>query len=79
MTDAFVDFAKLNRSMKRIDSIMISSNCRKIYRLEIIYSCVANMVKAIHCTGEDELLAGLIHYIDEDDRNNTIYRALDLK
>ena len=30
MADAFVDFAKLNRNTKRMDSVMISSNCRKM-------------------------------------------------
>ena len=75
MAEAFVDFAKLNRTMRRMDSAMISSNCRKMSRLEIIYTCVANMVKAMHRTGEEELLAGLLHYLDEDDKNNTIYRT----
>lgn len=74
MADAFVDFAKLNRNMMRMDSAMISSNCRKMSRLEIIYTCVANMVKAMHRIGEEELLTGLLHYLDEEDRNNTIYR-----
>lgn len=75
MADVFVDFAKLNRNMKRMDSAMISSNCRKMSRLEIIYTCVANMVKAMHRTGEEELLTGLLRYLDEDDKNNTIYHA----
>jgi len=64
---------KINPCMKRMDSLMIASNCKKMTRLEILYTCMSNMVKAIHRTGEDTLLIGIEHYLDEDDHNKVIY------
>ncbi|MBK5262569.1 MAG: hypothetical protein JJE17_08375, partial [Peptostreptococcaceae bacterium] len=42
-------------------------------RLEILYTCVANMAKAITKTGGDQLLKGMEHYLEDEDRNETIY------
>ena len=65
----------LNPSMQRMDSLMVASNCKKMTRLEILYTCLANMAKAIHKTGEETLLSGLEHYLNENDRNNVIYHT----
>lgn len=48
MAEAFLDYMNIKPSMKRMDSVMVASNCKKMTRLEILYSCIANMVKAIH-------------------------------
>ena len=63
----------LNPTMKRMDSLMIASNCRKMTRLDVLYTCISNMAKAVHKTGEDGLLSGMEHYLDADDHNKVIY------
>lgn len=63
----------LNPALKRMDSLMIASNCRKMTRIEILYTCTANMAKAIQRTGEEVLLGGMEHYLDSEDRNRIIY------
>lgn len=73
MADAFVKYLDINPSVKRMDSLMVSSSCKKMSRLEILYTCVANMVKAIYKTGEYQNLKAIEHYLDEDDKNDTIY------
>ncbi|WHE06213.1 transposase [Thermoanaerobacterium thermosaccharolyticum] len=73
MANVFVKYFDINPSVKRMDSIMVSSSCKKMSRLEILYTCVANMVKAVYKTGEYEHLKNMEHYLDEDDRNKTIY------
>lgn len=71
----FVKLLKINPQMKRMDSVMVSSSCKKMARLEILYTCVSNMVKAIERTGEMEILTkNLIRYLDKEDENNTLYR-----
>jgi len=45
MAQVFVEYLNINPSMKRMDSLMVSSSCKKMSRLEILYTCVANMVK----------------------------------
>lgn len=73
MADAFVKYLDINPSVKRMDSLMVSSSCKKMSRLEILYTCVANMVKAVNKTGEYQNLKDMEHYLDEDDKNETIY------
>lgn len=73
MADAFVKYLDINPSVKRMDSLMVSSSCKKMSRLEILYTCVANMVKAVNKTGECQNLKDMEHYLDEDDKNETIY------
>ena len=71
----FVKLLKINPQMKRMDSVMVSSSCKRMARLEIIYTCVSNMVKAINKTGEFGMLTkNLMQYLDKDDENNTLYR-----
>lgn len=73
MADEFVKYLGINPSVKRMDSLMVSSSCKKMSRLEIIYTCVANMVKTVYRTGEYQNLKNMEHYLDEDDKNDTIY------
>ncbi len=73
MADAFVKYLDINPSVKRMDSLMVSSSCKKMSRLEILYTCVSNMVKAVYKTGEYQNLKAMEHYLDEDDKNDTIY------
>lgn len=36
---------KLNTGMRRMDSLMAASNIKKMSRLELLYTCVANLCK----------------------------------
>ena len=42
-------------------------------RLELLYTCLSNLVKELHNDGREELLEGLEHYKDPNDRNKVIY------
>ena len=71
----FVRLLKINPQMKRMDSVMVSSSCKKMARLEILYTCVSNMVKAVNSTGETGILSkNLMRYLDKEDENNRLYR-----
>lgn len=74
----FVKLMKIDDKIKRMDSLMISSNCKSLTRLELIYTCVQNMVKAVNQTGETALLpSNLIKYLDKDNKNYICYRLKD--
>ncbi|MGN0247243.1 MAG: transposase [Lachnospiraceae bacterium] len=74
LSKVFSDYMNLNSNVKRMDSLMISSRCKRMSRLEIIYSTTANAVKLIHRLGNDELIPKeLLHYLDSDDYNNVVY------
>ena len=70
----YADYMKLNTNIKRMDSLMIASRCKRMSRLEIIYTATANAIKLIHRLGYDELItADLQHYMNQDDYNQVIY------
>ena len=59
----------------RMDSLMISSSCRKLSRLEIIYTTVARLIKVID--KNTTLSEYFKPYLDESHYNDTIYRSRD--
>jgi len=71
--DNIAKFMDLQPYRKRMDSLMIASACKDMTRLEVIYVTVANLVKAVHRSGGDELLQGMEHYLNADDQNRVIY------
>jgi len=76
LANEFVKFMRINPGMRRMDSLMIASSCRKMGRMEILYRCVSDMVKAMNATGEAGLLKGrLARYLDPEDENDTLYRT----
>lgn len=66
-------FLKISGSVKRMDSLMIESNIRKMSRLELLYTCTANMVQLLSKNREAGLISGMEHYTEADDRNRVIY------
>ena len=60
--------------LKRMDSMMVASNIKRLSRLELIYTCVANMVKHIQKTG-GPIPSGMEHYCEDSDRNRVIYHT----
>jgi hypothetical protein len=64
---------KINGRLKRMDTLMVSSNIKKLSRLELLYTCLSNLVTRLHKLGCDELIAGCERYYDPADYNRMIY------
>ena len=64
---------KINGRMKRMDSLMAASNIKKLSRLELLYTCVSDLVTRLHKLGCDDIIAGYERYYDPCDYNRTIY------
>jgi len=73
MAKVFVKYMGINPTVKRMDSLMVSSSCKKMSRLEILYTTVANMVKKVDKSKANKLSGKLKHYLDSEDRNKVIY------
>ena len=67
---------KLNTGMRRMDSLMAASNIKKMSRLELLYTCVANLARLMKKLEDSTLPEGLLHYT-EDDGNLTLKGAHD--
>lgn len=78
MAEDMRQYMKISPSIKRMDSMMIESNIRKMGRLELLYTCLSNLVKVLHRDGKVELLDGLEHYAEPDDRNRVVYHEQDV-
>ena len=63
----------ISGKVRRMDSMMIESNIRRMGRLELLYTCLSNLVKRINKDGRKDLMSGLEHYADQDDRNRVVY------
>lgn len=61
-------------SLKRMDSLMVASNIKRLSRLELLYVCTANLVKLLN-KNNDDIPEGLEHYIKSDDQNKVIYHT----
>jgi len=73
LAETFRQYLGIEPTLKRMDSLMVSSNSRKMSRLEVIYTCVANLVKTVHRTGETLRLKDLEDYLKEEHANQYIY------
>ena len=78
MADSIREYMNISPSIKRMDSMMIESNIRRMRRLELLYTCLSNLVKELHRDGKIELLEGLEHYADPNDRNRVVYHEQDI-
>ena len=71
----FSKLLKIEGKTIRMDSLMVSSSCRKLSRLEIIYSTVARLIKVID--KNTALPENFKPYLEEGHYNDTIYRSRD--
>ena len=76
MAEKMVDFMDINPSLKRMDSVMIASSCKKMSRLEIVYTCISNLTQQIQTDGREKVLTPRLSlYLQDGHKNNTLYRS----
>ena len=64
-SEIYSDYMNLNSNIKRMDSLMAVSRCRRMSRLEIIYFSTANAVRLIHRLGRNECVILVPSYYAE--------------
>lgn len=65
LSEIYSDYMNLNSNIKRMDSLMVASRCRRMSRLEIIYFSTANAVRLIHRLGRNECVILVPSYYAE--------------
>ena len=71
-----VELAKLmhlNSGLRRMDSLMIASNIKKMSRLELLYTCVSNLCRFMNRCNDENFPETLKHYLDDADHNEVLY------
>lgn len=66
---------KIDGRIRRMDSTMIEANIRKLSRMELLYTCIAKLVKYMDKTGAEFDHDRFGHYLDPDDYNRFIYHS----
>lgn len=64
---------KVSSRIRRMDSMMIEANIKKLSRAELLYTCVSKFVIFLHKNQQDTLLVGMEHYYDPNDFNRNFY------
>lgn len=73
LADAICKLMKVTPDIKRMDSMMIEANIKKLSRLELLYTCVAKLCLYLKNKADVELPDELIHYTEDNDFNKVIY------
>ncbi len=73
LSSGMASMMKLNTGMRRMDSLMVASNIKKMSRLELLYTCVANLARRMKKLEDPALPEGLLHYTEDDDHNRVLY------
>ena len=76
VTDYSQEIAKmmnLDGKIRRMDSMMINSNMRKLARSELIYSCIARLVKYVFEKQPELIPDEMLHYAQPNDFNKVLY------
>ena len=63
----------ISSRIRRMDSMMIAANIKKLSRTELLYTCVAKLAIHLHKHGKDDILEDLEHYYAADDFNKMFY------
>ncbi len=66
---------KISGRTKRMDSMMIDANIKKLSRLELIYTCIADLVIRLKKESVEGIPESLLHYADDNDFNQVFYYA----
>jgi hypothetical protein len=59
--------------VRRMDSMMIESNIRKLSRIELLYTCISKLVTYLNKNHSTIVPEELLHYCDPNDFNRVIY------
>jgi len=73
LSEQILKFMEIDPSIKRMDSMMIESNIRQMGRVELLYTCIANLVRELSHDERYDLIDDLKDYADPNNRNHVVY------
>ena len=73
LSTAIAKIMNINGRIRRMDSMMIESNIRKLSRMELIYTCIAKLAVYIEKSTNTALPEEMKHYTEPNDFNKVIY------
>ena len=77
LAEAIANYLCIDNKKVRVDSLMVSSSCKKLSRIELIYSVNSRLVKTLKETNESLIPQECLAYLEKGHKNDTIYRTHD--
>jgi hypothetical protein len=74
LTDGLIELSGMDTKLARQDSMMISANCKRMGRLELIYTVNANMVRVLKDEALKIIPESCAHYLQDKDKADQLYR-----
>ena len=74
LTDVLIELSGMDTKFARQDSMMISANCKRMGRLELIYTVNANMVHVLKDKASGVIPESCKHYLQDKDKADQTYR-----
>lgn len=78
LAESIAKYLSVDNKKVRVDSLMVSSSCKKLSRIELIYSVNSRLIKALNKINPDIISDELNPYLEKGHKNDTIYRTKDL-
>lgn len=75
LADHMAEFLSLNHSMARMDSMMIESSCKKMTRIELVYTVIRNMVRELAKVEDLKIPEPFVAFFEKGHQNKTIYQT----
>ena len=73
LSNSIAKMMGISGKVRRMDSMMVESNIRKLSRMELIYTCIAKLAIYMNKINGSALPDDLKHYTDPNDFNKVIY------
>lgn len=75
LADIIAKHLEIEGDKARIDSFMVSSSCRELSRIELVYSVNAKFIKMLSKSFDDIIPEDMEVYLEKSHRNDVIYRT----
>jgi hypothetical protein len=75
LSDKIGEMIHIDVRIRRMNSTMIEANIRRLTRMELIYTCIANLVKYLDKIAAEFDRERFEHYLDPGDYNKVIYHS----
>ena len=79
LADITAKFLRIDNKKVRVDSLMVSSSCKKLSRLELVYSVNYRLIKDLNEYDKSLIPQDCLVYLEKGNKNETIYRTQDLE
>lgn len=75
LSNGLAEHMGLNKSIARMDSLMVASSCKKMSRLELVYTVIRNMVRVLNQTENIIIPEGFTVFLEDSHEKELLYRT----